>query len=88
MTTPNRVAPSVTARRVAQTRTGGGRRMNTRTQILLQPVCFAIGSKVLFPSVWILGMYPDPRPFARAAGRRWAWVRCACGACAAPAGRE
>ncbi len=65
MTTPNLVAPSVTARRVAQTRTGGGRRMKTRTQILLQLVCLAIGSTVLFPIVWIVGMSLDPRNISR-----------------------
>jgi arabinogalactan oligomer/maltooligosaccharide transport system permease protein len=65
MTTPNVAAPAVAIRPVAQTRTGGGRRLSTRNQILLQLACLAIGVTVLFPIVWIVGMSLDPRNISR-----------------------
>jgi arabinogalactan oligomer / maltooligosaccharide transport system permease protein len=65
MTTPAVVAPSVAIRPTAQARTGGGRRLRTRNQVVLQLVCFAIGATVLFPIVWIVGMSIDPRNISR-----------------------
>ena len=65
MTTPAIVAPRVEIKPVAQTRTGGGRRLKTRNQIVLQLLCLAIGSTVLFPIVWIVGMSLDPRNISR-----------------------
>jgi arabinogalactan oligomer / maltooligosaccharide transport system permease protein len=65
VTTPVAVAPRVEIRPVAQTRTGGGRRLRTRNQILLQLACLAIGATVLFPIVWIVGMSIDPRNISR-----------------------
>jgi len=65
MTTPNVVAPAVTIRPAVQTRTGGGRRLKTRNQIVLQLACLAIGVTVLFPIVWIVGMSLDPRNISR-----------------------
>jgi arabinogalactan oligomer/maltooligosaccharide transport system permease protein len=65
MTTPIAVAPRVEIRPIAQARTGGGRRLKLGNQILLQLACLAIGSTVLFPIVWIVGMSLDPRNIAR-----------------------
>ena len=66
MTTPPVAAPRIAlGRPIARTRTGGGRRLKTRNQILLQLLCLAIGSTVLFPIVWIVGMSLDPRNIAR-----------------------
>jgi arabinogalactan oligomer / maltooligosaccharide transport system permease protein len=65
MTTPAVVAPRFEIKPIAQTRTGGGRRLKTRNQIVLQLLCLAIGSTVLFPIVWIVGMSLDPRNISR-----------------------
>ena len=65
MTTPVAVAPRIEIRPIAQARTGGGRRLKTRNQIVLQLMCLAIGSTVLFPIVWIVGMSLDPRNISR-----------------------
>ena len=65
MTTQVAIAPKVELVPVAKTRTGGGRRLKLRNQILLQLLCLAIGSTVLFPIVWIVGMSLDPRNIAR-----------------------
>jgi arabinogalactan oligomer/maltooligosaccharide transport system permease protein len=65
MTTPVAVAPRIEVRPVAQARTGGGRRLKTRNQIVLQLACLAIGATVLFPIVWIVGMSLDPRNISR-----------------------
>jgi arabinogalactan oligomer / maltooligosaccharide transport system permease protein len=65
MTTPVAVAPRIEIRPVAQARTGGGRRLKTRNQIVLQLACLAIGATVLFPIVWIVGMSLDPRNISR-----------------------
>ena len=65
MTTPVAVAPRVEIRPIAEARTGGGRRLKLRNQILLQLVCLAIGATVLFPIVWIVGMSLDPRNISR-----------------------
>lgn len=65
MTTPAAVVPRVEIKPIAQARTGGGRRLKTRNQIVLQLVCLAIGSTVLFPIVWIVGMSLDPRNISR-----------------------
>ena len=65
MTTPAVAVPRIEIKAVAQTRTGGGRRLRTRNQVLLQLACLAIGSTVLFPIVWIVGMSLDPRNIAR-----------------------
>jgi len=65
MTTPVAVAPRVEIKPIAETRTGGGRRLKTRNQIVLQLACLAIGSTVLFPIVWIVGMSLDPRNISR-----------------------
>jgi arabinogalactan oligomer/maltooligosaccharide transport system permease protein len=53
------------AKPAAQTRTGGGRRLKLGNQIALQLLCLAIGSTVLFPIVWIVGMSLDPRNISR-----------------------
>jgi arabinogalactan oligomer/maltooligosaccharide transport system permease protein len=53
------------ARPVAITATGSGRRLTLRNQVILQLACLAIGSTVLFPIVWIVGMSLDPRNIAR-----------------------
>ncbi len=65
MTTPVAVVPRVQIKPIAQTRTGGGRRLKTRNQIVLQLMCLAIGATVLFPIVWIVGMSLDPRNISR-----------------------
>jgi arabinogalactan oligomer/maltooligosaccharide transport system permease protein len=65
MTTPVAVAPRIEIRPAAQARTGGGRRLKTRNQIVLQLACLAIGATVLFPIVWIVGMSLDPRNISR-----------------------
>ena len=65
MTTPVAVAPRIEIRPIAQARTGGGRRLKTRNQIVLQLMCLAIGATVLFPIVWIVGMSLDPRNISR-----------------------
>ena len=65
MTTPVAVAPRVEIRPAADTRTGGGRRLKLRNQIVLQLVCLLIGATVLFPIVWIVGMSLDPRNISR-----------------------
>src|SRR6185312_12928465 len=65
MTTPVAVAPRIDVKPLAQARTGGGRRLKLRSQIGLQLVCLAIGSTVLFPIVWIVGMSIDPRNISR-----------------------
>jgi arabinogalactan oligomer/maltooligosaccharide transport system permease protein len=65
MTTPVAVAPRIEIKPIAQARTGGGRRLKTRNQIVLQLMCLAIGATVLFPIVWIVGMSLDPRNISR-----------------------
>jgi arabinogalactan oligomer / maltooligosaccharide transport system permease protein len=66
MTTPPVAAPRIAlGRPIAKARTGGGRRLKTRNQIVLQLLCLAIGSTVLFPIVWIVGMSLDPRNISR-----------------------
>ena len=65
MTTPAVVVPRVETQPIAQTRTGGGRRLKTGNQIVLQLACLAIGATVLFPIVWIVGMSLDPRNISR-----------------------
>ena len=65
MTTPVAVAPRIEVKPRAEARTGGGRRLRLRNQIGLQLVCLAIGSTVLFPIVWIVGMSIDPRNISR-----------------------
>ncbi|MEA2274474.1 MAG: arabinogalactan oligomer / maltooligosaccharide transport system permease protein, partial [Solirubrobacteraceae bacterium] len=65
MTTPVAVVPRIEIRPAARTRTGGGRRLKLGNQILLQFACLAIGSTVLFPIVWIVGMSLDPRNISR-----------------------
>ena len=65
MTTPVAVVPRATVKLASQARTAGGRRLKTRNQILLQLLCLLIGSTVLFPIVWIVGMSLDPRNIAR-----------------------
>jgi arabinogalactan oligomer/maltooligosaccharide transport system permease protein len=65
MTTPVAVAPRIEIKPAAQERTGSGRRLKLRNQILLQLACLAIASTVLFPIVWIVGMSLDPRNISR-----------------------
>ena len=65
MTAPVAVAPRIEIKPIAQARTGGGRRLKTRNQIVLQLACLAIGATVLFPIVWIVGMSLDPRNISR-----------------------
>jgi arabinogalactan oligomer/maltooligosaccharide transport system permease protein len=64
MTTPLVVSrPAVKA--IARSRTGSGRRLKLGNQLLLQLLCLLIGSTVLFPVVWIVGMSLDPRNISR-----------------------
>jgi arabinogalactan oligomer/maltooligosaccharide transport system permease protein len=67
MTTTTRVAlaPPVEARPGTVAATGSGRRLKLGNQVVLQIVCLVIGSTVLFPVVWIVGMSLDPRNIAR-----------------------
>ena len=66
MTTSVPVARRVEiGRPIAEAKTGGGRRLRLRNQIGLQLLCLAIGSTVLFPIVWIVGMSLDPRNISR-----------------------
>jgi len=65
MTTPVAITTQVKVARSAQARTGSGRRLKLGNQLLLQLMCLAIGSTVLFPIVWIVGMSLDPRNIAR-----------------------
>jgi arabinogalactan oligomer/maltooligosaccharide transport system permease protein len=65
MTTQVAVAPRVEIAPVTQARTASGRRLKPRNQLLLQLLCLLIGSTVLFPIVWIVGMSLDPRNIAR-----------------------
>jgi arabinogalactan oligomer/maltooligosaccharide transport system permease protein len=65
MTTPVAVVPRAVARPIANTGTGSGRRLKLGNQVLLQILCLVIGSTVLFPVVWIVGMSLDPRNIAR-----------------------
>src|SRR5207244_4617720 len=50
---------------IARTATGSGRRLKLGNQVVLQLICLLIGSTVLFPVVWIVGMSLDPRNIAR-----------------------
>jgi arabinogalactan oligomer / maltooligosaccharide transport system permease protein len=65
MTTPIAIAPPVAVRSVTKARTEGGRPLKRGNQLLLQLLCLAIGSTVLFPIVWIVGMSLDPRNISR-----------------------
>ncbi|MEO5941746.1 MAG: carbohydrate ABC transporter permease, partial [Candidatus Limnocylindrales bacterium] len=65
MTTPLIVAPRAAVLPRTRARAGGGRGLKLRSQILLQLACLAIGSTVLFPIVWIVGMSLDPRNISR-----------------------
>ena len=65
MTTPAILAPRVGTTQTAAARTGSGRRLKLGNHIALQVLCLLIGSTVLFPIVWIVGMSLDPRNIAR-----------------------
>ena len=65
MTTQVAIAPRADVAPVATTRTGSGRRLKLGNQIVLQLLCLLIGSTVLFPIVWIVGMSLDPRNISR-----------------------
>jgi arabinogalactan oligomer/maltooligosaccharide transport system permease protein len=65
MTSPVAIIPRAQVKPVAQTASGSGRRLKLSNQILLQILCLAIGTTVLFPVIWIVGMSLDPRNIAR-----------------------
>src|SRR4051794_38150816 len=65
MTTPLPVAIDRPIRPFAATKSGSGRRLPMRHQILLQLFCLAITVTVLFPIIWIVGMSLDPRNISR-----------------------
>jgi arabinogalactan oligomer/maltooligosaccharide transport system permease protein len=60
------VKPIPTAKRRAAS--GGGPRLSSRNQIILQLICLAIASTVLFPIVWIFLLAIDPRNLSRPEG--------------------
>jgi arabinogalactan oligomer / maltooligosaccharide transport system permease protein len=64
MTTPL-VVTRPTVRPIVGSKTGSGRRLKLGNQLVLQLLCLFIGSTVLFPVVWIVGMSIDPRNISR-----------------------
>ncbi len=65
MTSPVAIIPRAEVTPAARTASGSGRRLKLSNQIVLQILCFAIGTTVLFPVIWIVGMSLDPRNIAR-----------------------
>jgi arabinogalactan oligomer/maltooligosaccharide transport system permease protein len=55
-----------TAKRRASS--SGGPRLRTRNQVILQLICLAIASTVLFPILWIFSLALDPRNLSRPDG--------------------
>jgi arabinogalactan oligomer/maltooligosaccharide transport system permease protein len=67
VTTLTRTIKAVpTAKR--RTSSGGGPRLSTRNQVILQLICVAIALTVLFPILWIFSLAIDPRNLSRPDG--------------------
>lgn len=65
MTTPVPVALERPVIATARSRSGSGRGLPVRRQIVFQLICLAITVTVLFPIIWIVAMSLDPRNVSR-----------------------
>ena len=65
MTAPTATVSARPAIARAAVRSGSGRGLPIRRQVILQLVCLAIAVTVLFPIIWIVAMSLDPRNISR-----------------------